>query len=150
MITLFDDLPDLSLIEIFSYLSCSDALWTFSKLNIRLTALLFEQGFYRHVNLSSTRYYQFQTLLPLLRLDDIHSLVIDWYASPLQLSKWPYLPHLKTLRVKDIYDYFDICHFVLQHANILIHLTLESNEYYLRVSTLKMTLIVNKSNLYNS
>ncbi|CAF3049788.1 unnamed protein product, partial [Rotaria socialis] len=105
------------------------ALQAFSELNIRLTILLLERGFYRNVNLSSSRYYQFQTLLPLLRLNEIHSLLIDCYASPLQLSKWPHLPHLKTLRVKCLPDYYDLYHFILQHAKSLLHLTVESSSY---------------------
>ena len=92
MITLFDNLPDLSLIEIFSYLSCIEGIYSFSNLNTRLTGLLIERGFYRHVNLSSTRYHQFQSILCLLRLNEIQSVVIDCYASPFQLQSWPYLP----------------------------------------------------------
>jgi len=134
MVTLFDGLPDLSLIEIFSYLSCVDALWTFGKLNTRLTILLIERGFYRHVNLSSTQCYQFQTLLSLLQLNEIQSLVVDCYASTLQLSKWPHLPCLKTLRLKGINDYDDICNFASQHANTLTHLTVQSSTYDRRVS----------------
>ena len=66
MVTLFYDLPDFSLIEIFSYLSRVDALWCFSNLSIRLTSLLIERGFYYHIDLSSTRYHQFEALLSLL------------------------------------------------------------------------------------
>ncbi|CAF0831231.1 unnamed protein product [Rotaria sordida] len=101
MVAFFDDLPDLTMLEILSYLSCADALWTFSTLNNRLTMLLLERGVNRHVNLSSTQYYQFQKLLPLLRLNEIDSLIIDCYASALQLTKWPYLPHLKKLQIKE-------------------------------------------------
>ncbi|CAF4089515.1 unnamed protein product, partial [Rotaria sordida] len=132
MVTFFDDLPDLTLLEILSYLSCADALWTFSTLNNRLTMLLLERGVNRNVNLSSTQYYQFQKLLPLLRLNEIDSLIIDCYASALQLTKWPYLPHLKKLQIKGVCNYFDICHFVMQHANTLTHLTIESSWYHLR------------------
>ena len=136
LMSCFDDLPDLSLIEIFSHLSCVDALWAFSELNSRLTRLLLERGFYRHINLSFTRYNQFRTLLSLLRLNEIQSLVIDCYASSLQLNKWPYLPHLKILRVKGLRDYIDIFNFTLQHANTLTHLTVESNVHYIMVSDL--------------
>ena len=47
MVILFDELFDLSLIEIFSYLSAVNALSSFNNLNIRLTNLLTERGFYR-------------------------------------------------------------------------------------------------------
>ena len=83
MITLFDELSDLTFIEIFSYLSSVDGLWSFNNLNIRLTSLLSERGFYRCVNLSSIRRSRFKTLLSLLRLDEIESLVIECNASPL-------------------------------------------------------------------
>ena len=150
MITSFDDLSDLSLIEIFSYLSCVDALWAFSKLNIRLTALLFERGFHHYVDLSSARYYQFQNFLSILQLNEIRSLVIDCYASPLQLKKWPYLPRLEILRLKGIYDYVHICNFIWQHASTLTQLAVESTIYDRRVSASKNNLKETDYNLcYN-
>jgi hypothetical protein len=135
MVTFFNDLPDLSLIEIFSYLSCVDAVFAFSNLNTRLTSLLIERGFYRHVNLSSTRYYQFKSILSLFQLNEIESLVIDCYASPLQLKNWPYLPHLRILIVKGVRELIDVFKFAKQHANTLTHLTAESSEYSSTVST---------------
>jgi hypothetical protein len=134
MITLFDNLADLSLIEVFSYLSCVDVIYSFSNLNTRLTGLLIEQGFYRHVNLSSTRYHQFESILSLFQLNEIESLVIDCYASPLQLKSWPYLPYLRTLRVKGVRDCVDVFNFAQQHANTLTHLTVESSKYFSTVS----------------
>ncbi|CAF4315515.1 unnamed protein product [Rotaria sp. Silwood2] len=130
MITVFDNLSDLSLIEILSYLSCADALWAFSNISARLTTLLTELGFYRHANLSSTRYYQFQTILPILRLNEIESLVIDCYASSIQLRKWPYLPRLITLRLKGVRNVVDVFNFAQQHAKTLMHLTVESSDDY--------------------
>jgi hypothetical protein len=135
MVTFFDDLPDLSLIEIFSYLSCVDAVLAFSDLNTRLTTLLIERHFYSHVNLSSTRYHQFQSTLSLFRLNEIESLVIDCYASPFQLERWPYLPHLRTLIVKGVREWIDIFNFAKQHANTLTHLTAQSSQYSSTVST---------------
>jgi hypothetical protein len=129
MVSCFNDLADLSLIEIFSYLSCVDAVLTFSSLNTRLTALLIEVGFYRHVNLSSTRYDQFQSILSLFQLNQIESLVIDCYASPLQLKNWPYLSHLRTLIVKGVRELIDVFEFAKQHANTLTHLTAKSSGY---------------------
>ncbi|CAF4968444.1 unnamed protein product [Rotaria sp. Silwood1] len=130
MVTVFNDLPDLSLIEIFSYLSCEDALWCFNNFNIRLTKLLIERGFYCHVNLSSTRYHRFKTFLSLLRFNEIQSLIIDCYSSPLQLKCWPYLPHLRILKVKGVRDFVDVYNFVRQHATTLIYLTVESSQYF--------------------
>ena len=135
MVTLFDALPDPSLIEIFSYLSCTNALWCFGNLNIRLTSLLIERGFYYHIDLSSTRYHQFKALLSLLRFNEIQSLIIDCYSSPLQLRCWPYLPPLRTLKLKGVRIYVDVLKFVQKHGTTLTHLTLESSEYFQTVST---------------
>jgi hypothetical protein len=134
MISLFDNLPDLSIIEIFSYLSCVDALWVFSNLNSRLTTLLTERGFYRHVNLSSARNKQFKIILSTLRLNEIKSLVIDRCASPLQLRSWPHLPHLTTLRLQGVRDFMDAFILARKHANTLTHLTVESSRYFYTVS----------------
>ncbi|CAF4959241.1 unnamed protein product [Rotaria sp. Silwood1] len=137
MLSRFDNLPDLALIEILSYLSCTDALLSFSNLNIHLTKLLIERGFYCHVNLSSTRYCQFQTLLSLLRLNEIQPPVIDCYGSSLQLRTWPYLPNLRTLKLKGVQDFVDVFKFAQQHANTLTHLTIESSQYFETVNTVQ-------------
>ncbi|CAF4056777.1 unnamed protein product, partial [Rotaria sordida] len=99
LITRFDDLPDLVLIELFSYLSSIDILCGFIHLNYRLTTLINERGFFYYINLSSARYHQFNAILQYLPLNDIQSLTIDNNASPLQLTRWPYLSRLRTLRV---------------------------------------------------
>jgi len=137
MSNLFENLPDLSLIEIFSYLSCVDALWSFSNLNSRLTTLLTERGFYRHVNLSSTRNKQFKTILSILRLNEIQSLVIDRCASPLQLKSWPHLPHLRTLRLHGVRNLIDAFKLTRKHANTLTHLTVQSTRYFYTVSCIR-------------
>ena len=97
-ITCFDDLPDLALIEVLSYLSSIDVLWGLTHLNHRLTMLINERGFFHHINLSSARYDQFERIVRYLRLNEIRSLLIDTHASPLQIPRWPYLPCLTTLR----------------------------------------------------
>ncbi|CAF1519010.1 unnamed protein product, partial [Rotaria sp. Silwood1] len=56
-----------------------------------------ERGLFYHINLSLARNYQFNRILRFLPLNDIQSLAIDSDASPLQLTRWPYLPRLKTL-----------------------------------------------------
>jgi hypothetical protein len=134
MITLFDNLADLSLIEIFSYLSCFDIIYSFNNINRRLTGLIIERGFYHHVNLSSARYDQFKSILSLFQLNEIKSLVIDCYASPLQLKIWPYLPYLTTLRVKGVREFVDVFNFAQQHANTLTRLSVESSKYFSTVS----------------
>jgi hypothetical protein len=118
-ITFFDDLPDLVLIELFSYLSSIDVLWIFGHLNSRLTALVGERGFFRHVNLSPARRRQFDTLLRLLPVDKIETVVIDSNASPLQLSRWPYLPRLTRLRLKGFREFDSVITFVNLHPATL-------------------------------
>jgi hypothetical protein len=134
MIVVFDDLADLVLIEIVSYLSCTDVLCAFTCLNDRLTRLLVERGFFRHINLSSTSYSQFNQLLRVLSLNDIETLVIDRNASPLQLLRWPYLPRLTKLRLRGVREYNNVLIFILLHAATLAHVTIESNKYSLTVS----------------
>ncbi|CAF3339020.1 unnamed protein product [Rotaria sp. Silwood2] len=150
MMSSFDDLPDLTLLEIFSYLSCADALWSFSNLNSRLTTLLKERGFYHHLNLSSTRRKQFETILSILQLNEIESLVIDRYASPLQLRRWPYLPNLTTLRLQGVRNFRDVFKFARKHANILSHLTVQSSGYFRTVSTVRSYFSHNEENKQNS
>lgn len=135
MMTVLEDLSDLSLIEIFSYLSRFDVLYSFSNLNVRLTALIAERNFFRHVDLSSARYDQFQSILSTLRLNEIQSLIIDCYASPLQLKTWPHLPHLKSLTVKGVRDWLDVSNFCKACGNTLTHLAVQTNKYFCTVSS---------------
>ncbi|CAF4516839.1 unnamed protein product [Rotaria socialis] len=130
LITLFNDLPDLALIEIFSYLSSLDILWAFSSLNQRISLLLVERGYFRCINLSSTRHRQFHILLGMLPLNDIKTLIIDMDSSPLQLSQWPYLPWLKTFILNGTREFNDVLIFVLLHAATLTHLTIQTTEEF--------------------
>jgi hypothetical protein len=130
LMTRFDDLPDLALLEIFSYLSSLNILWTFTCLNDRFTALVAERGFFHHVNLSSARLSQFDSLQCLLPLNEIQSLTIDINASPLQLARWPYLPSLTKLRFKVLRDFDDILKFVVLHAATLTHILIQTNTLF--------------------
>ncbi|CAF4502227.1 unnamed protein product [Rotaria sp. Silwood2] len=131
LITQFDDLPDLFFIELFNYLSSIDILWAFTNLNNRIQTIINERGFFRHINLSSARLSKFDTLLTILPLNQIETLIIDIEASPLQLSRWPYLPHLTTLRLYGLRDFVDTTNFILRHSTSLIHLTLETNDLFM-------------------
>ncbi|CAF1093195.1 unnamed protein product [Adineta steineri] len=124
--TTFDDLPDLILIEIFSYLSSFDTLWGFTHLNQHIASLLVERKYFRCVNLSSAHYFQFNKIIQVISLNNIESLSIDVNASPLQLSCWPYMPRLSTLRLKGVREYNDLIIFLLLHAVTLTHLTIHS------------------------
>ena len=132
--TCFDDLPDLVLIEVLSYLSSVDVLWGLTHLNHRLTLLINERRFFHHINLSSAHYHQFQRILRFLPLNEIRSLVIDTRASPLQLSCWPYLPRLTTLCIIDVYNYDELLLFVVLHAATITHLIVKTNERSISVS----------------
>jgi hypothetical protein len=132
--TPFDDLADLVLIEILSYLSSTDALCAYTCLNDRWTRLLAERGFFRQVNLSPSYSRQFDHLLQILSLNQIETLVIDRSASPLQLRRWPYLPRLTRLHLRGVREYDTILSFVLLHAATLTHVTIQSDEYCVTVS----------------
>lgn len=142
-ITLFDDLPDLVLIEIFSYLSSLDVLWTFSCFNRRIILLLTERAYFRRIDLSRAHRHQFHILLDILPLNDIKTLSIDIDASPLQLSQWPYLPRLKTLVLKGVREFNDVLIFVLLHAATLTYLTIHTSEEFVAVSILTIILNMN-------
>ena len=137
LITCFDDLPDLFFIELFSYLSSINILWSFINLNNRIQAIIQERGFFRHINLSSARLSKFDTLLTLLPLNQIQTLVIDIEASPLQLSRWSYLPRLTTLRLYGLRDFADTSRFILRHSHSLIHLTLQTTDLFMSVCTIR-------------
>ena len=139
----FDDLPDLAVIEIFSYLSSVDALSGFASLNHRLASLLNERGFFRHAYLPSLRSHPFKALLCTVRLNQIESLVIDDSGSPRQLFRWLYLPRLTRLRLQGVREYDSILVFLLLHAATLVHLTIKSNKYCLTVSFHVLLFILN-------
>jgi len=67
-------------------------------------------------------------------LNQIETVVIDIEASPLQLSRWPYLPHLPTLGLYGLRDFEDATSFILQHSVSLMHLTLKTNDLFMSVS----------------
>ena len=142
LITCFDDLPDLFFIELFSYLSSIDILWSLINLNNRIQTIIKERGFFRHINLSSARLSKFDTLLTLLPMNQIQTLVIDIEASPLQLSRWPYLPLLTTLRLYGLHDFEDASSFILHHSHSLIHLTLQTNDLFMSVCTIRDYLLL--------
>ncbi|CAF2944820.1 unnamed protein product [Rotaria sp. Silwood2] len=128
LVTGFDDLTDLVLIELFSYLSSTDILWAFTNLNHQLTMLITERNFFSNINLSNSRYDQFNRIIRYLPLDNILLLSIDSDASPLQLTLWPYLPRLRTLRIFGAYNYDHLLLFLLLHAATLNNLIIKPNE----------------------
>ena len=125
--TVLEELPDLALLELLSYLSSFDAAWLFARMNHRFHALMQEKVVFvvstGHLNASD----QFNILLNLVPLDNVHSLIIDQEASPLQLLRWPRLPRLKAFRIKGVCNMEHLQMFLLCHAPTLTHLTVESN-----------------------
>ena len=67
-------------------------------------------------------------------LNEIETPVIDRTASPLQLSRWSYLPRLTKLHLRGVREYDSVLFFALLHAATLTHVTIESDEYALTVS----------------
>ena len=132
-ITQFDDLPDLVIIDLFTRLTSIDVLWAFANLNHRLRKLVHQRGFFHHINLSSARLSKFDTLLTLIPLAQIESLIIDIGASILQISHWPDLPSLTTLRIYGLRDFEDATNFILRHSVSLVHLSLGINDKFMLV-----------------
>ena len=138
--TKFDDLPDLFIINLFNYLSSIDVLWAFANLNHRFRKLVDERDYFRHINLFSARLSKFDALLALLPLERIETLVIDRGASPLQLTRWPHLPSLITLKLYGLCDFEDAACFVLRHSTTLEQLTLGTNDRFISVCTIQDSL----------
>ena len=133
----FYDLPDLIIIDLFSYLSSIDVLWAFANLNHRFRKLVDERGYFRHINLSSARLSKFDTLLALLPLNQIQTLVIDIGASFFQLTHWPHLPSLTTLRLYGLHDFEDASSFILRHSRTLTDLTLGTSDRFISVCIIR-------------
>jgi hypothetical protein len=129
----FCSLPDLVLLEIFSYLSCEDALFAFAELNInRLIDLLVEHGAFRHICVSSALSRQRYLVLKarIWRLDSVRSLVVEDIFAGIVFEYtssdryFPSLVELRLLRLRRIVK--SITQFVIAHASTLTHLTVTS------------------------
>ena len=59
--------------------------------------LVYEQGSFRRLNLSSASSYKFDALLKRPPLSQIEALVVDVDASSIQFPHFPYLPNLTVL-----------------------------------------------------
>ncbi|CAF1042850.1 unnamed protein product [Adineta ricciae] len=106
------------------YLTSFDILWSFIDLNNHIQQLIYERGFFRHIDLSSASLYKFDKVLTRLPLPEIQTLVINVEASPLQLSHFPYLPHLTTLGMYGLRELKHANTFILRHSHSLERLTL--------------------------
>jgi hypothetical protein len=130
----FMSLPDLVLLDILSYLSCEDALYTMGSLHSdRLDHLLVERGAFRQICLSPTLLArQYDWLLDgVWSLQSVESLVLhgvfaEFFISLSQLQK-P-LPSLTDLHLIDVDDpHRSIEQFIQAHSFTLTHLTITSN-----------------------
>ena len=148
MSAVFDDLADLALLEMLSYLSCADALCAFTCVNDRCSRLLEEQGFFRQVNLSAPYCREFHQLLQIIPLDYIETLVIDRTSSPLHLIRWPYLPRLTRLHLRGVCDYDSILSFVILHTATLTHITIQSDQYSLTLSDWDRSLVTGQTHVW--
>jgi hypothetical protein len=128
-------LPDLVLLDIFSYLSCEDALYSFAELNIfRLVDLLVERGAFRHICLSSALpFYQYTVLAQriwcfnLVRSLVIQDAFIDIVSPHARWRLFPSLIDLRLLHQRCIMK--TTIQFVIAHASTLTHLTLTTTPY---------------------
>ena len=104
-----------------------------TNLNNRIQVLINERGVFRHIDLSAASLSKFDLLLTILPLNQIETLIIDVEASPLQLSRWPNLPHLTKLRLYGLRDFLDATDCILRHSTSLLYLTLETSELFMFV-----------------
>ena len=141
-ITQFDDLPDIFFIELFNYLCQVDILWSLIDFNNRIQLLIRERGYSRQIDFSSMCLSKFTRLVRIFPLNHIERLIINVEASPLQLSCWPYLPSLRTLRLYGLRDFLDATDFILQHSTSLVHLTLKTNELFISVCLIEYSFLI--------
>lgn len=132
--TRFTALPDLAVLEIFSYLSCEDVLYAFARLhNERLFRLIIERGAFQQICLSSQmdRQKYYDLARGVWRFDLIRSLVCREVFSDVivQFSPCPHFTSLTDLRLLAIGRVGDIvAPFILAHSSTLTHLTVKRRD----------------------
>jgi hypothetical protein len=127
----FSSLPDIVLLEIFSHLSCEDALYAFADLHdFHLVDLLQERGAYRHMCLSSQlSVRQFTLLKRIWRYDLVRSLVCKHLFSDFDYMACQVFPSLTEFRLLFVCCPSDsFTWFVIRHASTLTHFTLTANK----------------------
>ena len=85
---------------------------------------------------------KFTRLVRIFLLNHIETLIINVEASPLQLSRWSYLPSLRTSRLYRLRDFVDATDFLPEHLASLMHLTLETNELFLSVYLIEYSFLI--------
>jgi hypothetical protein len=136
----FLSLADIVLLEIFSYLSCEDALDAFADLqDFRLVQLLKERGAFYQICLSSQLSIQRYTFLALniWRFDLVRSFVCkelfsDFFRNFITHQRFPSLTELRLLYVR--WPTKTITDFVIAHASTLTHFVLSSSRQWLETA----------------
>ncbi|CAF4073334.1 unnamed protein product, partial [Rotaria sp. Silwood1] len=127
-------LPDIVLLEIFSYLSSEDVLYAFGNLHdFRLLDLLTEYGAFRQICLSSQlSRYQYQVLSKdIWRYDLVRSFVCKEMFSDYIIHFTPCqiftsLTELRIFFLRCLTD--DLAEFVIAHSSTLTHLSVKRSE----------------------
>ena len=132
--THFLQLPDIVILEIFSYLFNEDALFAFTDSNdIRMMNLLTEYGAFRQIYLSSQlclrQYYRLSN--GIWRYDLVRSIVCkemfsDAFLHFLPCQRFPSLVELKLLSVCSFSE--SCLEFVIAHSSTLTRLCIETSE----------------------
>jgi hypothetical protein len=134
MPTRFLSLPDIALLEIFSYLSCEDILYAFADLHdFHLDDLLTEHGAFRHICLSSQlSRWQYQVLSQgIWRYDSVRLLVCKEMFSDfiMDLTPCQIFTSLTDLRFHYLRCQSNrLIEFVFAHSSTLTHLSIKRSE----------------------
>lgn len=124
-------LPDIVLLEVFSYLSCKHALYAFTGFSEhRLDHLLRERGAFKQIHVSShINCEQFNKLATdIWRYDDVRSLVCDEVFSDFGAYLIPQLSPLSKLRLLSLRCAEDALALLIRtQSSTLTHLSVSEN-----------------------
>jgi hypothetical protein len=133
-ITYFSSLSDIPLLEIFSYLSCEDALYAFADLHDHhLVDLLRERGAYYHICLSPQLSVEQYVCLrfDIWHYDLVRSLVCkEMFSDYISLvTPYPLFPSLTDLQLHFLRSPLEgVAQFVIAHASTLTHFILTTSD----------------------
>ena len=130
----FLSLPDVVLLDIFSYLSCENVLYAFGSFqDVHLLDLLTECGAFGQICLSSQLpRHQYEVLASgIWRYDLVRSLVCKemfsdfiYYLTPSQ--RFPSLTELRICSLRCFTD--ELSNFIIAHSSTLTHLSVKRDE----------------------
>jgi hypothetical protein len=132
--THFMSLPDLVLLDMFTYLSGEDVLYSFGDLHdLRVLDLLTEHGAFQHICLSSQlSRHQYQVLSKgIWRYDLVRSFVLkemfsDYISHCTPCQIFPSLTDLRVFFIRAVFD--DLSEFVIAHSSTLTHLSIKRSD----------------------